>query len=105
MYETSQSPKISIKFYCQIFKKVIVIEFCNFKNFSLIYYELSLYSFENDERQDIIKRLWKDINHRRQQLSDIEQSLPKPNGTYLKIILGNVNVSILNKEDKYVYFN
>ncbi|KAL5234832.1 hypothetical protein ACI65C_002242 [Semiaphis heraclei] len=63
----------------------------------------SLKNYENDERQDIIKRLWKDINHRRQQLSDIEQSLPKPNGTYLKIILGNVNVSILNKEDKFRY--
>lgn len=72
---------------------------------SLIYSGLWLFSFENDERQDIIKRLWKDINHRRQQLSDIEQTLPKPNGTYLKIILGNVNVSILNKEDKYEYFN
>lgn len=56
--------------------------------------------FDKDERQDIVQRLWKDINHRRQQLSDIEQSLPKPNGSYLKIILGNVNVSILNKEDK-----
>lgn len=32
----------------------------------------------------------------------MEHSLPKPNGTYLKIILGNVNVSILNKNDKYV---
>jgi len=72
--------------------------------FGLIYSGLFLFSFEKDERQDIIQRLWKDINHRRQQLSDIEQSLPKPNGSYLKIILGNVNVSILNKEDKYEYF-
>lgn len=64
-----------------------------------------IYRIEKDERQDIIQRLLKDINHRRQQLSDIEQSLPKPNGTYLKIILGNVNVSILNKEDKYdIYY-
>lgn len=73
--------------------------------FSLIYSELSLFRFEHDTRQDIVQRLWKDINHRRQQLSDIEQSLPKPNGSYLKIILGNVNVSILNKEDKCEYFN
>jgi len=61
---------------------------------------ICIYRFEKNERQDIVQRLKKDINHRRQQLSDIEQSLPKPNGTYLKIILGNVNVSILNKEDK-----
>ncbi|XP_045107971.1 transmembrane protein 120 homolog isoform X3 [Portunus trituberculatus] len=33
----------------------------------------------------------------------MENSIPKPNGTYLKIILGNINVSILNKEEKYRY--
>ncbi|XP_008482156.2 transmembrane protein 120 homolog [Diaphorina citri] len=33
----------------------------------------------------------------------MEQSLPKENGRYLKIILGNVNVSILNKNDKFRY--
>lgn len=38
--------------------------------------------------------------NRKAQLYDIEQTLPKPNGIYLKIILGNVNVSILNKEEK-----
>lgn len=65
---------------------------------------LFIIRFDKDERQDIIQRLKKDITHRRQQLSDIEQSLPKPNGTYLKIILGNVNVSILNKEDKCEHF-
>lgn len=64
-----------------------------------------IYRLDKDERQDIVQRLWKDINNRRQQLADIEQSLPKPNGTYLKIILGNVNVSILNKEDKCVRLN
>lgn len=62
---------------------------------------ICIYRFEKDERQDIVQRLLKDINNRRQLLSEIEQTLPKPNGTYLKIILGNVNVSILNKEDKY----
>lgn len=71
----------------------------------LILYIYISYRFEKDERQDIVQRLWKDITQRRQQLSDIEQSLPKPNGSYLKIILGNVNVSILNKEDKCAYFN
>lgn len=62
---------------------------------------ICIHRFEKDERQDIVQRLLKDINNRRQLLSEIEQTLPKPNGTYLKIILGNVNVSILNKEDKY----
>lgn len=42
---------------------------------------------------------------RKAQLYEIEQTLPKPNGTYLKIILGNVNVSILDKEEKFKYKN
>lgn len=37
---------------------------------------------------------------RKAQLYEMEQTLPKSNGRYLKIILGNVNVSILNKEEK-----
>lgn len=97
MHETSQSPKISFKFYCQIPKKVIDT---NVTFSSSILFLTIFFRFQKNERQDIVQRLWKDINQRRQQLSDIEQSLPKPNGTYLKIILGNVNVSILNKEDK-----
>ncbi|KAL3267985.1 hypothetical protein HHI36_007120 [Cryptolaemus montrouzieri] len=44
-----------------------------------------------------------DIMKRRIQLQGIEQTLPKQNGIYLRIILGNVNVSILNKEDKFKY--
>lgn len=48
------------------------------------------------------QKLQKSITRREQQLYEIKQTLPKPNGTYLKIILGNVNVSILNKSDKYV---
>lgn len=47
--------------------------------------------------------LYKDMARREKQLHEIEQTLPKPNGTYLKIILGNVNVSILNKSDKFKY--
>ncbi|XP_066595902.1 transmembrane protein 120 homolog [Prorops nasuta] len=47
---------------------------------------------------------YKDIMQRREeQLHDVEQTLPRPNGTYLKIILGNINVSILNKNDKFKY--
>lgn len=48
-------------------------------------------------------KLDKDMIRREQQLHEIEQTLPRPNGTYLQIILGNVNVSILNKNDKFKY--
>ncbi|XP_020291193.1 transmembrane protein 120 homolog [Pseudomyrmex gracilis] len=54
----------------------------------------------NKETQEDLR---KSMARREQQLCEIGQTLPKPNGTYLKIILGNVNVSILNKNDKFKY--
>jgi len=56
----------------------------------------------DDGKRATIKGLENDLLRRRAQLHEIEQVLPKQNGLYLKIILGNVNVSILNKNDKYV---
>ncbi|XP_046396512.1 transmembrane protein 120 homolog [Ischnura elegans] len=53
--------------------------------------------------QEKLETLEKDFMRRKAQLYEMEQSLPKQNGTYLKIILGNVNVSILNKNDKFKY--
>lgn len=47
--------------------------------------------------------LRKQMENRENQLINIEHTLPKPNGRYLQIILGNVNVSILNKSDKFKY--
>lgn len=57
----------------------------------------------NDAKQEAIRGLEKDLLRRMAQLHEMEQSLPKQNGLYLKIILGNVNVSILNKNDKFRY--
>lgn len=53
---------------------------------------------ENEEEK--VAELRTQIENRENQLINIEHALPKPNGLYLKIILGNVNVSILNKNDK-----
>lgn len=50
-----------------------------------------------DER---VAELEKEIMKRKAMLHEIETTLPKQNSLYLKIILGNVNVSILNKNDK-----
>ncbi|KDR23134.1 transmembrane protein 120 homolog [Zootermopsis nevadensis] len=58
---------------------------------------------KNDENREAIRDLEKDLLRRKAQLHEMEQSLPKQNGLYLKIILGNVNVSILNKNDKFRY--
>lgn len=61
-------------------------------------------SLKKKEGQTIDKQRCEELEmgimKRTAQLEEIEQTLPKPNGTYLKIILGNVNVSILNKEEK-----
>ncbi|ENN73159.1 hypothetical protein HUJ04_008977 [Dendroctonus ponderosae] len=56
---------------------------------------------KDNEQQ--IRELQTNILKRKAQLYEVEQTLPKENGLYLKIILGNVNVSILNKEDKFKY--
>ncbi|KAG6452769.1 hypothetical protein O3G_MSEX007810 [Manduca sexta] len=53
-----------------------------------------------DER---VLGLEKEIMKRKAMLHEIKATLPKQNSLYLRIILGNVNVSILNKNDKFKY--
>lgn len=56
---------------------------------------------KKNEENESLKELTKQLEAKQTVLTSIEQTLPKTsNGTYLKIILGNVNVSILNKNDK-----
>ncbi|XP_049855479.1 transmembrane protein 120 homolog [Schistocerca gregaria] len=57
------------------------------------------------EEKDVktVLDLDKDLQRREVNLNEIEQCLPKPNGLYLRIIVGSVNVSILNKNDKFRY--
>lgn len=43
------------------------------------------------------------MTKRKGKFRDLEDCLPHKNGLYLNIILGQVNVSLLNKEDKYLY--
>lgn len=47
--------------------------------------------------------LEKDILRRKAQLSQMEDTLPRSSGRYLNIILGSINVSILDKKAKYDY--
>ena len=42
----------------------------------------------------------KDLMRRGAQLTEMEEYLPKKSGRYLKVILGSVNVSFLNKHDR-----
>lgn len=55
---------------------------------------------DNHERNELLQT---DLIRRKAQLYDMENNIPKQSGLYLKIILGNINVSILNKEEKYRY--
>lgn len=50
-----------------------------------------------------MQEIEKNMMKRKAQLYEIEQSLPQKNSLYLQIILGNVNVSILNRNDKVRY--
>lgn len=54
-------------------------------------------------KTDDYEDLKEEILKREAQLHEIQQTLPQESGRYLKVILGNVNVSILNKEDKLKY--
>jgi len=58
---------------------------------------------ETDEASEELTDLGKDILRRSEQLTQMEQVLPKESGKYLKIILGTVNVSILDKKLRYDY--
>ncbi|TDG39226.1 hypothetical protein AWZ03_014351, partial [Drosophila navojoa] len=55
------------------------------------------------EEKEKLDNLLKMSLKRKAQLHEIEQSLPARSGRYLQIILGDVNVSILNRNDKVRY--
>ncbi|XP_049599150.1 cell surface glycoprotein MUC18 isoform X2 [Syngnathus scovelli] len=42
-------------------------------------------------------------DERARAFSEMEAFLPKPNGLYLTLVLGNVNVTLLNKQSKFAY--
>ncbi|XP_055615571.1 transmembrane protein 120 homolog [Toxorhynchites rutilus septentrionalis] len=70
-----------------------------FKNIKLCTKNKKLTSEEKDKLAEFEKNILK----RKAQLHEIEQGLPQKNSLYLKIILGDVNVSILNRSDKVRY--
>lgn len=55
------------------------------------------------EETETLAELNKNMLKRKAQLHEVEQGLPQKNSLYLKIILGDVNVSILNRSDKVRY--
>lgn len=69
-----------------------------------VFYRFRLLKDKKNSSDEKLLELSKNVERRFAHLREIEQTLPKSsNGLYLKIILGNVNVSILNKNDKYAH--
>jgi len=58
---------------------------------------------KKEHDKESMEILANDISRKYSQYEIMEQVLPKSNGLYLKIILGTINVSILNKNHKFKY--
>merc|ERR1712020_224157 len=58
---------------------------------------------ETIEEKNDIANLDKDLLRRNEQLAQMEQLLPRESGAYLKMVLGSVNVSILDRKARYDY--
>ncbi|KAM4709122.1 transmembrane protein 120B isoform 2-T2 [Discoglossus pictus] len=52
---------------------------------------------------DLIQQIDSTIKERRNVFFDMEAYLPKKNGLYLNLVLGNVNVTLLSKQAKFAY--
>jgi len=55
------------------------------------------------EEEGELEDLKKDVLRRQSQLSQMTDYLPKQSGRYLRVIMGNVDVSILDQAEKYKY--
>ncbi|XP_051903251.1 ion channel TACAN isoform X2 [Hippocampus zosterae] len=55
------------------------------------------------EQMDSIADIQVEIGERADAFSEMEAFLPKKNGLYLTLVLGNVNVTLLNKQSKFAY--
>jgi len=56
-----------------------------------------------EEEKGELDDLKKDVLRRKSQLEQMLEVLPRKSGRYLQVIMGNVDVSILDKNAKYVY--
>ncbi|XP_072231391.1 transmembrane protein 120A-A isoform X1 [Leuresthes tenuis] len=57
----------------------------------------------NSEDQDFIAEVEESIKDKTSAFSEMEAFLPKKNGLYLTLVLGNVNVTLLKKQAKFAY--
>uniref|UniRef100_A0A3B4FSI2 Transmembrane protein 120A n=1 Tax=Pundamilia nyererei TaxID=303518 RepID=A0A3B4FSI2_9CICH len=60
-------------------------------------------SLEDPEEEDAIAEIEDSIKDRAHTFFEMEAFLPKRNGLYLNLVLGNVNITLLNKQSKFAY--
>ncbi|XP_056593163.1 transmembrane protein 120B [Triplophysa dalaica] len=56
-----------------------------------------------DNESEVIKNIQGQIKEKQSVFSDMEAYLPKKNGLYLNLVLGNVNVTLLSNQAKFAY--
>ncbi|XP_028937532.1 ion channel TACAN [Ornithorhynchus anatinus] len=56
-----------------------------------------------EEKQELAQELQSQIKERQSVFFDMEAYLPKKNGLYLNLVLGSVNVTLLDKQAKFAY--
>ncbi|XP_063810044.1 ion channel TACAN [Pseudophryne corroboree] len=65
--------------------------------------ELKKVKSTQENGEDQIKDIQENINLREKTFFEMESFLPKKNGLYLSLVLGNVNVTLLSKQSKFAY--
>ena len=59
---------------------------------------------EKDEEQaDVVRQVKEKVAQRKAQLSEMQESLPRKNDLYLRIILDGINVSFINQEQRFKF--
>lgn len=64
--------------------------------------EQSMRNFPDDSRGEM-EKLKQNVMKRQAELEKFEQMLPKQTGFYLRLVLGNINVSFLDREERFRY--
>ncbi|XP_018416960.1 PREDICTED: transmembrane protein 120A isoform X1 [Nanorana parkeri] len=65
--------------------------------------ELKKVKSSQENEEDQIKDIQENIKLREKMFFEMESFLPKKNGLYLSLVLGNVNVTLLSKQSKFAY--
>ena len=57
----------------------------------------------SDEEKQLSEQLLKQMDLRESHIKEIKETLPKPNGLYLNVVLGGINASLLDSEQRFRY--